>query len=99
MTGRAVGGAQPEGVHEGERAMGEWQSRVPASIRESAGLSEHEVSRLFAAAERALRRPSSQALQEVETTAHEIGRQALPALGLEPALRYLRDEVLLAVGH
>src|SRR5207249_69354 len=78
---------------------GEWRARVPASLREAAGLPEHDVHRLFTGVGRALREPSPQSLEGIEALAYQIGRRLLPVMGLEPVLRYLRDEFLLVLGQ
>jgi hypothetical protein len=93
-TGKPAAGSQPEGGIDAGRALEEWRSRVPASLREAAGLPEHDMHRLFAGADRVLREPSPQALQQIESLAYQIGRRVLPVLGLDPVLRYLRDEFL-----
>lgn len=79
------------------RALAAWRARVPLALRGENGLSEHEVGRLFAHAGQALREPSPQALHELEALAYQTARHALPSLGLEPLLRYLRDGFLEAL--
>jgi len=91
MGGSATTGRLERGI-DAESAREEWKARVPGSLRDGGGIPEHDVGRLFAAADGVLRSASPQALQEIEALAYQLARRVLPALGLEPLLRYLRDE-------
>jgi serine phosphatase RsbU (regulator of sigma subunit) len=91
--------AVPRQVIDMERALAAWWSRVPLSLREGSGLAEHDVGRLFAHAGHAIQECSPQALQEIEALVYRMARRALPELGLEPLLRYLRDEFIDVLGR
>jgi sigma-B regulation protein RsbU (phosphoserine phosphatase) len=96
-TSGPAAASRREPAIDAEHALGEWQSRVPASLRDGGGLPEHDVGRLFALADRVLRDASPRSLQELETLAYQIARRVLPALGLEPLLRYVRDDFLVVM--
>src|SRR5262249_51399724 len=54
---------------------------------------------LFLQAGQALQHPSPRSLEELDALAYQIARRVLPALGLEPTLRYLRDEFIVVLGR